>query len=162
VLAEHQLCFVILLMPEENLQPEQQEGGIPEHEIEGEKSQEIPSAETPEEKLEISQEEIERRKIIERKRNELQKEEIVDEGEKETIEDIKKEVQRSGPLATLPSEELMVDRMVAILRNSDQEKDLRKTMRVAETISGESFFDAFIGRLTSDEVWQELEERGWV
>jgi len=109
---------------------------------------------------EITKEEerkIEKRKEVIRKSIE---EKGVGEEQRETIDEIKREARRSGPL-DIPNEGQIVERLILAIKDDEDRHNLENALQAAKEM-GESVFDDLVGRIADDENWKILKEKGYI
>jgi len=114
---------------------------------------------------EISPEEAREKEKIAEKRKEVIRKSVEDkevgEEQRETINEIKREARKSGPL-DIPNEGQIVERLVSAIKDDDDRHNLENALQAAKEM-GESVFDNLVGELAgNDEVWEILKEKGYI
>jgi hypothetical protein len=112
----------------------------------------------------IPEETREKERTTERRKEAIRKsvhrETEIDETQRETIDEIKKEVRKSGPL-DIPSNDQIVERLIGAIKDDDNRHNLENALRAAREM-GESLFDDLVGRIADDDVWKILKEKGYI
>ena len=114
---------------------------------------------------EIGPEEAREKERITEKRKEVIRKSVeekeVGEEQRETIDEIKREARKSGPL-NIPNEGQIVERLILAIKDDDNRHNLENALQAAREM-GESVFDNLIGELAgNDEVWKILKEKGYI